>query len=52
MTYGGQRDAARGFQPSPLPSLIDPHFGDVEDDASSTKQRLCQLQPHALPKGT
>jgi hypothetical protein len=39
MTEGGQGDAERGFQPSPLPPLIDPRFGDVEDDASSTKQR-------------
>jgi len=32
-------DPQRGSQSSPLPPLIDPRLGDVEDDASSTKQR-------------
>jgi predicted MPP superfamily phosphohydrolase len=38
MTDGGHSDPERGSQSSPLPPLIDPRFGDVEDDASSTKQ--------------
>ena len=39
MTDGRHRDPERGPQPSPLPPLLDPRLGDVEDDASSTKQR-------------
>ena len=38
MTDGRHGDPERGSRPSPLPPLIDPRFGDVEDDASSTKQ--------------
>ena len=38
MTDGRHRDPEPGSEPSSLPPLIDPRFGDVEDDASSTKQ--------------
>ena len=39
MTDGRHRDSEPECEGSPLPPLIDPRFGDVEDDASSTKQR-------------
>ena len=39
MTDGRHRDSERETQPSPLRPLIDPRLGDVEDDASSTRQR-------------
>jgi hypothetical protein len=39
MTDSRHRDPERERQPSLLLPLIDPRLGDVEDDASSTKQR-------------
>jgi hypothetical protein len=39
MTDGRHEHPERETQPSPLSPLIDPRLGDVEDDASSTKQR-------------
>jgi hypothetical protein len=38
MIDGRYIDSKPEAHPSPLPPLIDPRFGDVEDDASSTKQ--------------
>jgi len=39
MTDGRRQDSEPECERSPLPPLIDPRFGDIEDDASSTKQR-------------
>jgi hypothetical protein len=38
MTDRRHNDAEHGSQRSQVPPLIDPRFGDIEDDASSTKQ--------------
>ena len=39
MSDSRHQDLAPEPQPLSLPLLIDPRFGDIEDDASSTKQR-------------